>query len=823
MSVECRLYAARENGAAMAVWASRAYLRWYKSFNTATTDPIDSSSRPWDTFDEEQHRFVEVPLSPRVCTIVGANETGKSHLLGAIEKVLSGVATTATGEAAPYSSHDICRYSGMLTVAQDLWPELGLEFTYDDRTERDSSVSALGFGNKVAGLPGNSLRVIVRGGSDEQYATLYSAEDQLIGTLARDAWHENAKSLPACYFVRSNLAFSNFIHIDQLIGQYKKQTAKAFDPLALQDLATTLLDFDVSTAAAEQVAFNQDNNAKRPTIDALVKLKRALEKSAIRQPDRSLERILFEDIIGVPLSTLKTIRSLGTTQNGYVEQLLADINHKLVETLDIAEYWQQDEDFSLQIDYKGGIFYFFILDRTGAKYTFDERSGGLKHFLSYYVQSKAIRDRISDRGAIIVMDEPDGFLSAAGQRNLLSVFELLAQPIGNGATARRCQVIYSTHSPFLINRNYPDRITLVRKGDGGEGTQVVDRLTTNQYEPIRSGLGVESGDTLFMGVQNVVLEGVSEQRILSSAIQRFGDPHRIDDMLDLNRVTLVSASGVWDIERLLRATRKSKEKKPATVILVDGDASGRRALAELAENSLIPKQLTSTLSDAGLPTDAWCESPETLEDIIPPALLAHAAYGYAKSRWAESRKALAELTISWSSNDGEKGAERFLRVIREACGPVADSVTDIELKAGVYEVLAGFLSDRSNTQFEQDKEALNELETVMRALCNRLDTMLAMARTVTRQAGLRKSVTLEVERFSKLHGRKATKADVRRCLNRIEVLPVGADGIAKGVRERVRDLQQLNDDEVKHAGYPVDASQWTDRLNDLADTMDASQ
>jgi len=67
------------------------------------------------------------------------------------------------------------------------------------------------------------------------------------------------------------------------------------------------------------------------------------------------------------------------------------------------------------------------------------------------------------------MDEPDSFLSIAGQRNLLQVFESL---VSKNLLAVSCQLVYTTHSPFLINRNFPHRLCLVRKGDGNEGTQL---------------------------------------------------------------------------------------------------------------------------------------------------------------------------------------------------------------------------------------------------------------------------------------------------------------------------------------------------------------
>ena len=251
----------------MAVWVSRVYLRWYKSFNTATSQVTDAGDRPWDQFDSEEFRFVEVPLSSRVATIVGANETGKSHLLGAIEKVLKGSATSSQGTLLRYSPHDICRYCGLLTVADELWPQLGLEFTFDDRTERDACASSLGLA--VAGLPESSFRVFIHGKSKEEYAQFYSASGSKIGSANKEDWGKLSKELPTCHFVRSDLSFENFIHIDQLIAQYEKKEASFFEPLDLQELASSLFSFNVSGAVIEHLAQQQTPGAACPTVEEL--------------------------------------------------------------------------------------------------------------------------------------------------------------------------------------------------------------------------------------------------------------------------------------------------------------------------------------------------------------------------------------------------------------------------------------------------------------------------------------------------------------------------------------------------------------------------
>ena len=95
------------------------------------------------------------------------------------------------------------------------------------------------------------------------------------------------------------------------------------------------------------------------------------------------------------------------------------------------------------------ILVFTVRDRTGSSYSFGERSGGLKYFLSYLVQSLAhMKHRTGPE--VLLMDEPDAYLSNQGQQDLLRV---LNEFTVDTSTVRGGQVVFVTHSPFLIDKN----------------------------------------------------------------------------------------------------------------------------------------------------------------------------------------------------------------------------------------------------------------------------------------------------------------------------------------------------------------------------------
>ena len=425
------------------MWFSRLLLRWYKSFNTRF-EPLGGHSnptiRPWEKYESEFFPYVEIPLDRRITTVVGANESGKSHLLSGISKACTGYGNADDADQL-YAKQDICRYCAFEELEKNVWPTLGIEITFEQEEERTHFLVAA---KLTATPPPASAKaptwrctVVLDGGHpDSQFAAVYGEDDAHLGDIPKEQWAELCKKhLPAYQYIDARTALSNEVHVNQLLAMYHKQApGPAYDPLALQSLATEMSSLAIVEGQAVQK-------------DAVVAYKALVAKLAenILGPSKpaTLEARLIEDVLGDPESVLNELATLGPTDRGYVERRVTEINHRLNERLDITHFWQQDDAFRLTVVYKSGFFYFEITDRTGATYTFNERSSGLRFFLSYYIQAKAIEKANEKRGSIVVMDEPDGFLSVAGQRNLLRIFEsLLMLTTGHRRTMNRT-TIYS--------------------------------------------------------------------------------------------------------------------------------------------------------------------------------------------------------------------------------------------------------------------------------------------------------------------------------------------------------------------------------------------
>lgn len=132
------------------------------------------------------------------------------------------------------------------------------------------------------------------------------------------------------------------------------------------------------------------------------------------------------------------------------KNLLKD--HSAVLSDDFMGYWEQDE-IKLIADANGENLIIGVEEAGNAQvFKVEQRSKGLQWFLSFYLR---LRARESDTN-IILIDEPGLYLHAKAQKDVMKVLEKISQ---------KSQVIFSTHSPYLIDAQRLDRVRLILKDD----------------------------------------------------------------------------------------------------------------------------------------------------------------------------------------------------------------------------------------------------------------------------------------------------------------------------------------------------------------------
>ena len=775
-------------------------LRWYKSFNVnymgyAADRRQGVSSRPWNllsrsTDSEDDFPFIEIPLEEDITTVVGANESGKSHLLSAISKVLTGKGIPdGFGKDRMFSRTDLCHYMSQRSKNAEDWPNIGLQFTSLTSGELQAVRTAIGkdsFAKSIA--PENSILTLVLAPDNTgTEAYLFSGNDSV--TLKASELETLRKCLPTVDFIRSELAISDQVLILALIAAYGTGATAAKGVLGIP-----AFDFVAAQRIAQTVAslnLNKDNPSLPP--DKLKKLAEdasELVKARLDEKGAELEVQLFRDVLGITADTLRFVANLDISDRTHADGLTTKWNREIDEKLNLAHYWTQDDSFALRVNYKQGLLYFEITDKTGATYTFRERSSGLRFFLSYYIQAKALESLSRTKGGIVLMDEPDCFLSILGQRNLLSVFESLVQA---ESSSQRLQLVYTTHSPFLINRNFPHRLRLVKKGDAEEGTQLVDQAMLRRYEPVRSALGIDCSQTLFMGATNLVVEGPADQYIICELVRFFAEPDNINELLDLNSVVVVSAESAPSVEKLLAASQWGDEAIPATVVLLDSDAAGENIKKRLIGQARNCKKLLDemfVLQIGGLIQGTEQHKILTIEDLIPIGLYRRAVEQFVQ-KWhpdvpSEKQKALA--TGLHNETVGNNGLVAATKELFNA--HVYSTPRDEYDKYGILlEVIALVHSS-------QDGEAdVVQLKERMFSLCDGIRRAISASQQASRRRSGKQAIVRLIDDFFVGHKESSSVFDVQLLLERIQrdVVLLGEDGesLDAAIKRMLAELTRL--------------------------------
>jgi len=206
---------------------------------------------------------------------------------------------------------------------------------------------------------------------------------------------------------------------------------------------------------------------------------------------------------------------------GRYEELTAEleaVSNRI--TQDIFAYWSQNRDLEVRFSFEhardedeppydeGFVFHTRISNkRHGVTVSFDERSAGFVWFFSFLVWFSQLKKTYGDN-LLILLDDPGLSLHGRAQADLLRYI--------NEKLCPDYQVIYTTHSPFMID---PDSLLSVRTvedviiDDRVQGTKVGDGVLSVDPDtvfPLQAALGYDITQTLFVGKHTLLVEGPSD-------------------------------------------------------------------------------------------------------------------------------------------------------------------------------------------------------------------------------------------------------------------------------------------------------------------------
>lgn len=111
---------------------------------------------------------------------------------------------------------------------------------------------------------------------------------------------------------------------------------------------------------------------------------------------------------------------------------------------------------------------------------------------------------------IVLLDEPALVLHARAQRDFLEFID--------DTLAREHQVIYTTHSPFMVDPAHLERVRVVEDMGPDVGARVKAQLMSRDPDtlsPLQGALGYDIAQNIFVGPDNLVVEGLSDYTYLT--------------------------------------------------------------------------------------------------------------------------------------------------------------------------------------------------------------------------------------------------------------------------------------------------------------------
>lgn len=767
------------------MYLKRIFIRFYKSFNfdyLRKFNPKVTDRFEWEMADEMWYPYVSIPLEQDITVVVGENESGKSHLLDAIEKGIGGKAI---------EREDFCRYSHFFTVelGKMKWPDFGFEWTGLSTSEKAEVADACGIesGANIQNL------ILFRNHRDKLTAYLpghdkpKEVRTEFIGKLPRVfRLKENVglpRSVPIRWLTKKTGTHGTFEVFD------RQQRSNFFDAIC-----SSLPWFDTQ----ETVTKNAGNIAGKFSALSDADAAGSFDND---QEELELARDLILKVAKIDPKAIEELQeALEKGRDAYANSIIDEMNEALARVLNFPHWWVQDSEFRLEISARDYDLVFTVRDRTGREYSFGERSSGLKYFLSYFIQYLAHEPPKDDKSEILLMDEPDAYLSSQGQQDLLKIFDAFAHPDKGVPT----QVVYVTHSPFLIDKNHAERIRVLEKGVGDEGTRVVRDASRNHYEPLRSAFGSFVGETTFIGNCNLMTEGPADQILLAGAARHLRIRGASElETLDLNDITIVPASGAPHVPYLVYLARGRDVEKPAVIVMLDSDGEGDNAKKGILRGGPRRKQLlkpefilqVGELADCDGLITATGRTPVETEDLIPLLVCFTAAEAYLRDVCGVSNDELAQLTLPSIEEQIAEGRCVFKAI--EACFAAIGDGFHIE-KLGfarcVVQAVTG-LAGRAEDE-QEAREILAEFDSNMRVLFRRLRTMQRSA--VRERAEVRVSERLDRARdsFLKDHPDKARREHAVVLFEEIEMAlddSLESDQVLAAL-QRLRRGFSLNDD-----------------------------
>ncbi|MCH7712754.1 MAG: AAA family ATPase [Chloroflexi bacterium] len=449
----------------------------------------------------------EFRIDDKITYLVGKNESGKTTLLQAIAKINPVDPDDGIFDVLEYPRRHLVQYQERQGQESDQAVSTTWELTQEDIADLE----------RIAGPPARQITTvgIAKGYSNQTHYDFDIDEAAVIQHILATHGLErnelrNLKDAGSLQELHSRLTGKD--------GRSDREQA------LLVFLITNYKDYDVRQGIIAKLEERLPKIAyfseylRMPGQVSVTGLKSRLENDALEEGDKIFLALL--DMIGKTVDDLEQL-----DQHEMLTAQLEGASERV--TQEIFRYWSQNQSLRVQFllqralpgdpaPYNEG----WVLrtriqnTRQGDTTSFDERSAGMVWFFSFLVWFNQIRSTYGDN-LILLLDDPGLALHGRAQADLLKYIE--------ERLASNYQVIYTTHSPFMIDPANLSRARTVENivvdapesSEDGllEGTKVGDRVLSSDRDtllPLQVALGYGLAKSLAVAENTLLVDGPSE-------------------------------------------------------------------------------------------------------------------------------------------------------------------------------------------------------------------------------------------------------------------------------------------------------------------------
>lgn len=273
----------------------------------------------------------------------------------------------------------------------------------------------------------------------------------------------------------------------------------------------------------------------------------ALNAGSLEKDEQKTSKALFElaDI------NIKEVTSTSDFER-YIAELEATGNHI---TDELFKYWKANTQLRVkfQIDRKtDGRGAHNILDirvenlKHGMSLPLGTRSKGFNWFFSFIVWFNKIQED-QKSNYVLLLDEPGLNLHASAQADLLRFVESLSD---------RHQIIYTTHSPFMVDAEALHRVRTIFDGEHGSTiSESIYQRDSDTLFPLQAALGYDLAQNLFISKNNLLVEGPADLIYLTIMSSILESEKRVSLK---DGITIVPVGGLDKVATFISLLKASK-------------------------------------------------------------------------------------------------------------------------------------------------------------------------------------------------------------------------------------------------------------------------